>query len=384
MSRPHKLADHVRPRLPEARIDRQWAAIEAAGLPGPAPARSRRGMLFSGAVGLAAVGAALALVVHVRAPQSLPAGALLESPEAGVAVQLEDGSRVELAPRAQLQLLENRPQEVALELRSGSARFVVTHDRARRFAIKAGAAEVRVIGTRFALTRTRHGDRERVHLAVEQGVVEVRRDDRDDETPQRVHAGEAWSAVIRLAAEPGDGAHPEAEPPAREAQSEKVAEPRPPAPEPLPSKPTTAAGKAPDAQRESEAQPERRRSRELGPSELFSRASLSRRAGQMREAADGYAELLARHPRDGRAGLSAFELGRIRMDALGDPEGAITALEQALRSGGRASFHEDALARIVIAHDALQRIEDCREARARYLARYPRGVHAHALQARCR
>ena len=36
------LAEHVRPALDEARIERQWAAIEAQGLPDATPARSWR------------------------------------------------------------------------------------------------------------------------------------------------------------------------------------------------------------------------------------------------------------------------------------------------------------------------------------------------------
>jgi hypothetical protein len=71
------------------------------------------------------------------------------------------------------------------------------------------------------------------------------------------------------------------------------------------------------------------------------------------------------------------------MDALGDPEGAIRALEDALRSAGTASFHEDALARIVTANDALGRRQACRDARAQYLTRHPNGVHAQVLSARC-
>jgi tetratricopeptide (TPR) repeat protein len=117
---------------------------------------------------------------------------------------------------------------------------------------------------------------------------------------------------------------------------------------------------------------------------LFRLASVARRAGRLREAADDYAALLERHPADARAGLSAFELGRIRMDALGEPLAAIEALERAAATGARTSFHEDALARIVVANDALGRREACRRARERYLAGYPNGVHARALLAQCR
>jgi hypothetical protein len=71
------------------------------------------------------------------------------------------------------------------------------------------------------------------------------------------------------------------------------------------------------------------------------------------------------------------------MDALSNPRGAIEALERSLHGASTASFHEDALARIVIAHDALGEHESCRKVRERYLARYPSGVHAIALAQRC-
>jgi TolA-binding protein len=366
----HKLADYVRPQLPEARIDRQWAAIEAAGLPGPIAPRTPR--LALAAFALTAVLAAGVVAVFLRAPRALPAGALLESPQAApVAVQLEDGSRVELSPKSQLRLLENRAQGVELELRTGSARFAVTHDRARRFAIQAGPAEVRVIGTRFALSRTARAGVTRVRLDVTEGVVEVRRHDLPGAEPQRIRAGESWSAQIPdgvpLAPNPNPSAElPPDDEPAAEAEPELIE------PERAPPPARTAGARRTAPQPEESA------------SELFQRANLARRAGQMREAAEGYAALLAHHPDDPRAGLSAFELGRIRMDALEDAAGAITALEQSLRGSASASFHEDALARIVVASDALGRSEACRAARARYLERYPNGVHVHALQARCR
>lgn len=103
----------------------------------------------------------------------------------------------------------------------------------------------------------------------------------------------------------------------------------------------------------------------------------------MQEAADAYAELLERHRDDARAGLAAFELGRIRMDALHEGNGAIEAFQQALSLSPSAAFHEDALARIVIALDAAGDAERCRQARERYLSRYPGGVHAAALATRC-
>ena len=120
-----------------------------------------------------------------------------------------------------------------------------------------------------------------------------------------------------------------------------------------------------------------------GAKAMFGRASAARRAGQMREAAALYAELLERHPRDARAALSAFELGRIRMDALGDPRGSIDALAQAVRRAPEASFREDALARMALAHEALGERAECKRVRALYLSSYPTGIHAVTLAAHC-
>ena len=65
---------------------------------------------------------------------------------------------------------------------------------------------------------------------------------------------------------------------------------------------------------------------------MFARANVARRAGMMAEAAKAYADVIARFPNDdSRAAIAAFELGRIRMDALSDPRGAIKAFNRSLR-----------------------------------------------------
>jgi hypothetical protein len=71
------------------------------------------------------------------------------------------------------------------------------------------------------------------------------------------------------------------------------------------------------------------------------------------------------------------------MDSLADASGAIAALERALKLDAQRAFAEDALARLVLAHDALRDRAACSRARARYLARYPEGVHAKHVAARC-
>ena len=103
----------------------------------------------------------------------------------------------------------------------------------------------------------------------------------------------------------------------------------------------------------------------------------------MEAAAEKYQELLDNHPRDPRAGLAAFELGRLRMDRLGDMRGAMQALEQAVALAPGAEFREDALARLVAASAGAHDGPGCTKARDRYLAAYPTGVHRRTVAAAC-
>jgi outer membrane protein assembly factor BamD (BamD/ComL family) len=117
--------------------------------------------------------------------------------------------------------------------------------------------------------------------------------------------------------------------------------------------------------------------------QLFDTAGAARRAGKNAQAASLFDALRRRFPGDARAGLSAFELGRLRMDALGDPSGAMEALSQAISLSPAGSFREDAQARLVYAADAMHDDSRCRAMRQSYLARYPRGAHAVNVASKC-
>ena len=117
--------------------------------------------------------------------------------------------------------------------------------------------------------------------------------------------------------------------------------------------------------------------------ELLARAEASRAANDPRGAARLFDALRAHHRADPRAGLAAFELGRLRLDRLGDPRGAAEALSDALSIAPGAPFREDAQARLVEAYEASGDHARCLDARAGYLARYPRGVHRGTIASRC-
>jgi len=85
-------------------------------------------------------------------------------------VRLSDGSRVYIGARSTLQVRVGRDRrEVRLD--QGEAFFDVAHDPSRPFFVLAGDTRIRVVGTRFDVTRT--GDH--VRVSVLQGRVQVAR-----------------------------------------------------------------------------------------------------------------------------------------------------------------------------------------------------------------
>ena len=152
--------------------------------------------------------------------------------------------------------------------------------------------------------------------------------------------------------------------------------------------PEPAGAREPEADREPTPRPTRTgktgplRARQAADArELFEEARNEWRAGRIAEAAQRYQQLLGTYPRDPRAGLAAFELGRLRMDRLDDLRGAVQALEQAVALAPGAALREDALARLVTASAAVHDPDRCSRARARYLADYPGGVHRRTVAA---
>ncbi|HEX6239833.1 MAG TPA: FecR domain-containing protein [Polyangiales bacterium] len=383
MKEPTKYAEYVVPALSSSRVDAQWERISEQL---PAQPTRRRGMP-TWAWGLSAL-AVVALAWQVsRAPriaESVWEGSVVASDEAPVNLTLSEGTSIALDPRSRVSLMHSEPTRVQVSLTGGAARFDVAKKRARRFSVQLGQVEVLVTGTQFRVERTRAAGGERVRVEVEEGSVEVHR---KQLTPVVLHAGDHWSAFV---------ADDAAIAPTKQASAAADAEG-------LPSAALDAADSAVARQVEvadavdegAEHQPEAARTERRGrgraasaaghesAADLFEQANVARRSGRVSEAAQLFAELVDRHARDHRAALAAFELGRMRMDSLGDARGAIDALERALKLDARRAFAEDALARLVLAHEALGNRAQCAQARARYLARYPEGVHAQHIALRC-
>jgi hypothetical protein len=355
-------AKWVSPTVPPQRIARMWLAVDEA---------DRRRRLPGWAWGL--VTASLLLVVGLSAallarPKGLRPGAEVESAQSSVAT-FSDGSQAELGPATALTLETQRDDLVEVKLRSGVATFEVAKRPQRQFVVHAHDVRVRVVGTRFTVRKSAEG----VEVSVLRGVVEVSR----GAEVVSLTAGQSWHSTPEVAAA-GGAAPPEPEPAAPE-----VAEPDAPEPPGVHPAPATAAHhrkhphpSAPPPGPASAAGKE-------AVEDAFSAALAARREGNSSDAATMFERFIRDYPADGRTSVAAFELGRIRMDVLNNPRGAVEALQLSLRLDAHAAFREEALSRVVRGLDALHDTAACEQARATYLSTFPNGAYAHSVQMRC-
>jgi transmembrane sensor len=350
---------YVKVDVSPARIARVWAGVS--GRLDAAPSGRRRWLYRSAVIAALAGVTGFVGVRFVSEHQARSAWqqAALETASDTMAVALDDGSRLELAARTKVRVTGKDPASMALDLDRGRVDCDITHRPGRHFSVNAAGVQVRVKGTRFGVELT--PGRDRVDVDVERGLVEVtweggsqRRD---------LAAGERWSIELK---------HPE-----RTHQADAaVASAQPSAPD---------AGEAESAPSSSPRPPSAQPTHDAMPGarELLDLGNAARRAGDVAGAARAYEQLLSAHPTDGRAGLAAFELGRLRMDRLGDVQGAISALQKAVMMAPGAGFREDAMARLVQAYAAAGATERCRSAQSAYLKSYPGGVHASAVSRQC-
>jgi transmembrane sensor len=366
MTEPSRLGDHLEPALSPARLARNRAAIEAR----LATGRSRwwSAALVGGTLAAAAAVVTVAWPPAETAPTALGStvwpvstGARVAAADEATTVTLDDGSVVALEPHTSVRGAARSAGDIALEVEHGEAHFDVAHDDARTFRVVSGDVEVRVIGTAFSVAR----EAGRVNVVVARGRVEVRRGG----VTSVLGPGDRWGGDEWVS------------------DDETDVEPAPVAPEPAGEEASLSRPRARDIGRSLAREPADDGRAEGADAEdaraLFSAAQAARRGGRPDHAAALFAELVAQHPDDPRAGLAAFELGRIRLDVMHDTRGSIEALERALALSPRGGFREDALARLVVLYDRTGAHARCREARSRYLADHPDGVHATEVGSLC-
>ena len=352
------LSKHLPPKVGDARLARQYAAIA------PRLHRGRR-FAFAAPAGFAMAGAiaALAIVWLVRRPQPatvLADGTWLESAGSGSApaVTLAEGSRVSLAPSSRVRLTSTKPDAIRIDVERGRVDVQATHVDGRTFVVGAHGYEVLVIGTRFSVQ-----DDGRVRVHVDEGRVQVRG---VDGTPHPVSAGEEWVEEPRDT--PRTGATTLLDDAGQDDDDST-------------NSPENAAPSSSDGTRE--RHPRSANGGAHDAKDLLALAQAATAQGDMHEAARLFDEIRKRHRKDPRAALAAFELGRIRLDSLGDPAGADEAFRDALRLGREPGLRDDAEARRVQALERMGARDACEKAKSDYLAHHPSGIHRAAVAARC-
>jgi hypothetical protein len=349
---------HLAPPITESRLSRQYEAVRRR-----APSTPARQRAWAGWVVAAACAAVLAGVL-LRRPGAqatgLVDGAVLESGPTGegapaTSLRLADGSRVDLGASTRARLTSARPTTVRIDLERGDIEVDATHVDGRTFVVGAGAHEVRVVGTHFAV----HLDPGRqVRVRVDRGAVDIASTSSAAGAPRRLAAGEQWSA-------PDGAAY--ASPPSTSAPAGALSAPvEPPGP---PAQAAPLVGLAPHHNE--------------GARDLFDEAQRARAEGRVSDAARAFDRLRRTFPRDPRAALAALELGRLRLDVLGDPRGAEEALRDAVSLGPSSPFLEDAEARRVEALGRMGDASGCAAARAAYLVRWPQGTYRRAVELGC-
>ena len=345
---PRRLARFVEPDVDDRRVDRVWASIASL------PVRSWPAWRMTALTGAVVVAAAVVVLLRPRPTSNGLEGVVIESGPAQT-VTLPDGSSATLRDRARMRYDRVQSDRVEATVERGEVAFDVRHTGSRTFVVHAGAFDVVDRGTRFVVGV----EGENVRVSVETGSVEVART-HGSEPKRTLAGGESWTNAPSAAAAP-TAAAPVVQPSAPDSPAAEV---------------SAAAPSSPADSARAQAPPT------PGPRELLQEANDARLAGHPRDAAAAFDQLRRRYRSDPRAGLAAFELGRLRLDSLGDPSGAAEALADSISLAPGATFREDAEARLV---EALDRSHDgrCAAARQGYLVRFPNGLHAASVAARC-
>jgi hypothetical protein len=341
---------YLKPRISEERVRQTWARIL-----GRHALRRQQSIALRRALVPAvtlAIGVCVFVVLHRSAPRIVSGNGLTISSEAEPRTfDIASGFSVDLQPFASVTLAPADPSEQRVVVARGAARFRVSHDPTRRFVVSAGAVEVVDMGTVFTVAREGK-DGELVRVSVASGDVEVRV---GGQAPRPLHVGESLTT-----SEPSMTQTAPTQPLARVSDT-----PLEPAPAPPEGSRTLRAVEPVSAK------------------SLLAAATAARQAGDASAEAQALDTLRKRFPHDPRGPIAAFELGRLRMDQLGDRPGALEAFRAAIALGSGASLREDAEARVIGLLDELGDATGCRASRDAFLSRYPASVHRSFIQRRC-
>jgi hypothetical protein len=374
MTTPQRLAQFVQPPLPEARIAHQWAKIANA-VRHQNRVRARLVPAFAMALLVCCAVAAGWHWYRSPSPTAL-SGTAIESGASGrQSLTLPDNSQIELGPASRMVIDEYNDARVQLTLQKGKADFRVSHQPKRLFSIHAADLDITVVGTRFTVDLGQSSELQRVTVQVQQGKVAVR--NRHAAPDERVlAAGQSWTDGIAAGPVQDLAKSADASTGLNEPSSEGVlpaASSQAELPDTTSSR--TVAGAAlptPSAKSPSES-----------PKELFESAETSRINGKLHDSADALNKLRRTYRSDPRAGLAAFELGRMRMDIFGDVSGSVDALRDAIQLSPGAPFREDAESRLVQLYNRQGNREACKAAKSAYFSHFPKGAASKVVSRLC-
>jgi transmembrane sensor len=263
---------------------------------------------------------------------------------------LSDGSRIELGENSELQVLDNDSTTFACALRRGRGTFEVKPGGGRRWRVEAGKIQVEVVGTRFVVER-RAGE---TVVRVLRGTVLVRGESVPDGV-QKLGAGDelnvsngALAASGAAAPAPAASVVAAAQQPAVSAGlgSEASSEPHATAVDPL-------------------ASAARKNSLQV--------ADEQRRHGDISGAIQTLRAVAGQAQGGSERSIAAFTLGKLLLDATGQPAEAARAFRACLKLSPPASVAEAALARLVEAEARLGNSSAARALALDYERRYPSG-----------
>ena len=319
--------------------------VDQAVTPEPATWRLR----WLGAGTALAVAAVAGFLLLRSEPTPHPPARMLASPRAGVAptvaphraassiLALADGSKAELQAGAEMQALEQSPQLVRLSQSRGVVRYEVKPDAERPFSIAARGVEVRVIGTVFTVAV----EDDAVLVSVERGRVAVK----------------SGSRAVELS--PGENVRLST----HESPAHKLGpEPVPPTPADPGKSPAEPAGSA-----------------TISPAALMREADTARAKGDLAQAEQLLAKLLAQHPASPQSTSAAFSLGRVQR-ARGNFAAAARTFETLRRRAPAGPLAEDALAEAANAWALAGNAAQARQRATEYIASYPGGPHAERMR----
>ena len=339
-----------------------WSAEQTRSLSRGVLVRRRRRFVTRVALSVACLGVLVFGATRLKHHEIPAQTASMARPASTVsAVHYADGSVAELGAAGGVVHLDQQEAElVSSTVVSGSARFDVVPNHARTFEVHAGDVTVRVLGTAFVVERSGSG----AHVSVERGRVRV-----------SWLGGEALLGV-------GEGGE---FPPVAAIASAEVADASAAAVqvESLPLAPHIWRDLAKHGRYAQAFAALRQTPNDVRdePQDLLLAADVARLSSHPAQAVAPLRKLSQGYPKDPRAPVAAFTLGRVLLDDLGRASEAVSAfaLAESLWPGGPLAG--DALAREV---EALKRLGQMPQARAiaeKYVTRHPAGTHAAALRA---